>query len=94
MNRKVFVGRCIEDMIAEDLRNYFGKFGEVVDVFIFKLFRVFAFVIFVDFEVLQNLCGEDYIIKGVSVYISSVVFKNYDRYNDKKLISFYQLGYI
>ncbi|KAJ8321078.1 hypothetical protein KUTeg_002665 [Tegillarca granosa] len=77
MNRKVFVGRCTEDMTAEDLRIYFGKFGEVVDVFIPKPFRAFAFVTFADPEVSQALCGEDHIIKGASP-------KNYDRPNDKK----------
>ncbi len=29
MHRKVFVGRCTEDMCADDLRSYFSKFGEV-----------------------------------------------------------------
>lgn len=93
MNRKVFVGRCTEDMTAEDLRNYFGKFGEVVDVFIPKPFRAFAFVTFADPEVSQNLCGEDHIIKGASVHISSAAPKNYDRHNDKKSTSPHQLGY-
>ena len=50
-------------MTAEDLREYFGKFGEVTDVFIPKPFRAFAFVTFLDPEVAQvrdnlstNLC--------------------------------------
>ena len=84
MNRKVFVGRCTEDMTAEDLRCYFGKYGEVVDVFIPKPFRAFAFVTFADPEVSQSLCGEDHIIKGASVHISSAAPKNYDRQNDRK----------
>ena len=50
---KVFVGRCTEDMTAEDLRDYFSKFGEVTDVFIPKPFRAFAFVTFLDPEVAQ-----------------------------------------
>ena len=50
---KVFVGRCTDDMTAEDLREYFGKFGEVTDVFIPKPFRAFAFVTFLDPEVAQ-----------------------------------------
>ena len=40
-------------MTAEDLREYFGKFGEVTDVFIPKPFRAFAFVTFLDPEVAQ-----------------------------------------
>ncbi|XP_076472443.1 TAR DNA-binding protein 43-like [Babylonia areolata] len=75
MNRKVFVGRCTEDMNAEDLRQYFSKFGEVVDVFIPKPFRAFAFVSFADPDVAQSLCGEDHIIKGASVHISGAAPK-------------------
>ena len=40
-------------MTAEDLRDYFSKFGEVTDVFIPKPFRAFAFVTFLDPEVAQ-----------------------------------------
>lgn len=61
---KVFIGRCTEDLTAEDLRDYFGKFGEVTDVFIPKPFRAFSFVTFLDPDVAQSLCGEDHIIKG------------------------------
>ena len=84
MNRKVFVGRCTEDMNANDLRDYFGKYGEVVDVFIPKPFRAFAFVTFAEADIAQSLCGEDHIIKGASVHISNAAPKNYDRQNDRK----------
>ena len=79
MNRKVFVGRCTEDMTAEDLRQYFSKFGEVVDVFIPKPFRAFAFVSFADPDVAQSLCGEDHIVKGASVHISGAAPKANDK---------------
>jgi len=72
---KVFVGRTTEDLTADDLREYFDKFGEVTDVFIPKPFRAFAFVTFLDPEVAQQLCGEDHIIKGVSVNISNATPK-------------------
>lgn len=72
---KVFVGRCTDDMNADDLRDYFSKFGEVTDVFIPKPFRAFAFVTFLDPEVAQGLCGEDHIVKGVSVHISNAAPK-------------------
>ena len=85
MNRKVFIGRCTEDMTADDLRSYFSKFGEVVDVFIPKPFRAFAFVTFADPEVAQNLCGEDHIIKGASVHVSNAAPKNMDKHPDKKM---------
>ncbi|KPP64664.1 TAR DNA-binding protein 43-like [Scleropages formosus] len=70
-SRKVFVGRCTEDMTAEELRQFFMQYGEVTDVFIPKPFRAFAFVTFADDQVAQSLCGEDLIIKGVSVHISN-----------------------
>lgn len=72
---KVFVGRCTEDMTADDLKDYFTKFGEVTDVFIPKPFRAFAFITFLDPEVAQSLCGEDHIVKGVSVHVSNAAPK-------------------
>ncbi|XP_045495433.1 TAR DNA-binding protein 43-like [Colias croceus] len=70
-HRKVFVGRCTESLTADDLREYFGAFGQVTDVFVPKPFRAFSFVTFLDPEVAQSLCGQDHIIKGVSVNIST-----------------------
>lgn len=72
---KVFVGRCTEGMTADDLREYFSKFGEVTDVFVPKPFRAFGFVTFLDPEVAQSLCGEDHVIKGASVSVSSAAPK-------------------
>ncbi|KAK9870450.1 hypothetical protein WA026_008013 [Henosepilachna vigintioctopunctata] len=76
---KVFVGRCTEDMSADDLKDYFSKFGEVTDVFIPKPFRAFSFVTFLDPEIAQSLCGEDHIIKGVSVHVSNAAPKSENR---------------
>lgn len=73
---KVFVGRCTEDLTQDDLREYFTKFGEVTDVFIPKPFRAFSFVTFLDPEIAQGLCGEDHIIKGVSVHVSNAAPKS------------------
>ncbi|RZF31953.1 hypothetical protein LSTR_LSTR012423 [Laodelphax striatellus] len=73
---KVFVGRCTEDITADDLREYFTKYGEVTDVFIPKPFRAFAFVTFLDPDIAQALCGEDHIIKGVSVHVSEAAPKS------------------
>lgn len=72
---KVFVGRCTEDMTADDLRDYFSTFGEVTDVFVPRPFRAFGFVTFLDPEVAQSLCGEDHVIKGASVSVSSAAPK-------------------
>lgn len=83
---KVFIGRCTEDLTADDLREYFGKFGEVTDVFIPKPFRAFSFVTFLDPEVAQSLCGEDHIIKGthfcfVLLMRLLVLSSDYDKIN-------------
>lgn len=74
----MFVGRCTEDMTADDLKEYFSKFGEVTDVFIPKPFRAFSFVTFLDPDVAQSLCGEDHIVKGVSVFVSNAAPKSQD----------------
>lgn len=76
---KVFVGRCTEDLTADDLREYFSRYGEVTDVFIPKPFRAFSFVTFLDPEVAQSLCGEDHIVKGVSVHVSNAAPKSEGR---------------
>ena len=76
VNSKVFIGRCTEDITADDLRDYFSKFGEVTDVFIPKPFRAFAFVTFFSAEVAQSLCGEDHIVKGTSVHVSTAAPKS------------------
>lgn len=73
---KVFVGRCTEDLTSDDLKEYFSKFGEVTDVFIPRPFRAFSFVTFLDPEIAQSLCGEDHIIKGVSVHVSNAAPKS------------------
>lgn len=66
-----------------DLHKYFSKFGEVSDVFIPKPFRAFAFVTFMDAEIAQSLCGEDHIIKGTSVHVSSATPKSFGKYEDQ-----------
>lgn len=72
----MFVGRCTEDLTSDDLKEYFSKFGEVTDVFIPRPFRAFAFVTFLDPDIAQGLCGEDHIIKGVSVHVSNAAPKS------------------
>ncbi|XP_033754226.1 TAR DNA-binding protein 43-like [Pecten maximus] len=76
VSRKVFVARCTEDITAEDLHTYFSKFGEVIDVFIPKPFRAFAFVTFADPAIARSLCGEDHIIKSTSVHVTTAAPKN------------------
>lgn len=67
---KVFVGGCTEDITADDLRDYFYKYGEVTDVFVPKPFRPFSFVTFLDPEMAQSVCEENHVIKGVAVNVS------------------------
>lgn len=84
-NRKIFVARCTEDLTTDDLSTYFEQFGEVLDVFIPKPFRAFAFVTFADPLVAERLCGEDHIIKGASVHISSAEPKAKENHgNDRR----------
>ncbi|XP_055967060.1 TAR DNA-binding protein 43-like [Sorex fumeus] len=67
-SRKVSVRRCTQDLTADELRQFFCQYGEVVDVFIPKPLGwggAFAVVTFADYQVAQSLCGEDLIIKGI-----------------------------
>lgn len=66
-SRKIFVGRCTEDMTTDDLRQYFMQYGEVTDVFIPKPFRAFAFVTFADDQVRFN--------GRVWISIDAIIFK-------------------
>lgn len=79
---KIYVGRCTEDMTDDDLRTYFQQFGDVVDVFMPRPFRAFAFVTFADAEVARGLCGDDHIIRGISVHISTATPKHAERFSD------------
>jgi len=62
-------------MTTDDLRSFFSNYGEVLDVYIPRPFRSFAFVTFADHIVAQSLCGEDFLIKGQSVHCSSATPK-------------------
>jgi len=64
-----------ENITPEDLQSFFSNYGEVLDVYIPQPFRSFAFVTFADHVIAQSLCGEDFVIKGSSVHISSATPK-------------------
>uniref|UniRef100_A0A2I3SFV3 TAR DNA-binding protein 43 n=1 Tax=Pan troglodytes TaxID=9598 RepID=A0A2I3SFV3_PANTR len=53
-----------------ELREFFSQYGDVMDVFVPKPFRAFAFVPFADDQIARSLCGEDS-MKGISVHISN-----------------------
>ena len=68
-------GRWCEDITPDDLREYFSKFGEITDIFIPRPFRAFAFVTY-ESELNPSLCGEDHIVKGISLHVSNAMPKN------------------
>lgn len=37
MGKKIFVGRLPQEANAEDLRQYFGRFGRILDVYVPKV---------------------------------------------------------
>jgi RNA recognition motif-containing protein len=37
MGKKIFVGRLPQEASAEDLRQYFGRFGHILDVYVPKV---------------------------------------------------------
>lgn len=73
--KKIFIGRLSESIQKDDLNDYFSKYGEIEDIFIPKPFRGFAFVTFQEPGTAQKLCGDDHLIKGNSVYVSTAVPK-------------------
>ncbi|VDO85776.1 unnamed protein product [Schistosoma margrebowiei] len=81
VSRKVHVGGITESITASVLRDYFSQFGAVLDVFIPKPFRSFAFVSFEDPEVAAELLGKDQVIEGVCVSIGSAVPKLHPQQN-------------
>lgn len=75
VNRKIHVGRLTEDVGVDALRHHFSQYGRVIDVFIPKPFRSFAFVTFEDPEVASSLLGKEFVIKECNVLIGSAVPK-------------------
>ncbi|KAG5453305.1 hypothetical protein CRM22_004647 [Opisthorchis felineus] len=75
VSRKVHVGGLSESITPDVLRDYFSEFGKVVDVFVPKPFRSFAFVTFEDAEVAATLVGKKQRIDDCEVTIGSAVPK-------------------
>lgn len=73
---KCFIGRVNEAIKAEDLREFFSQFGEIVEVSYPKKFKGYAFVTFVDADIAQSICGQDFVIKGYSVCVSKSTHGN------------------
>uniref|UniRef100_A0A914WL17 RRM domain-containing protein n=1 Tax=Plectus sambesii TaxID=2011161 RepID=A0A914WL17_9BILA len=75
---KMFVGRVPEKMAADELRDFFNAEAKkinpqanVVDVFIPRPFRAFAFVTFSDPKVNEEIIKkQDFVINGASITVS------------------------
>ncbi|KAI4385118.1 hypothetical protein MLD38_003177 [Melastoma candidum] len=76
MGRKIFVGRLPQEATADDLRQYFGRFGRISDAYVPKDpkrsgHRGFGFVTFVDDGVAERVSRRSHEICGHEVAIDS-----------------------
>lgn len=76
MGRKIFVGRLPQEASVEDLRQYFGRFGRILDAYIPKDpkrsgHRGFGFVTFADDGVADRVSRRSHEICGHQVAIDS-----------------------
>lgn len=76
MGRKIFVGRLPQEATVEDLRQYFGRFGRILDAYIPKDpkrsgHRGFGFVTFSDDGVADRVSRRSHEICGHQVAIDS-----------------------
>ncbi|XP_020537220.1 RNA-binding protein Musashi homolog 1 isoform X3 [Jatropha curcas] len=76
MGKKIFVGRLPQEATAEDLRQYFGRFGHILDVYVPKDpkrtgHRGFGFVTFAEEGVADRVSRRSHEICGHQVAIDS-----------------------
>lgn len=76
MGKKIFVGRLPQEASIDDLRQYFGRFGRIVDAYIPKDpkrsgHRGFGFVTFADDGVAERVSRRTHEILGQEVAIDS-----------------------
>ncbi|KAL3526783.1 hypothetical protein ACH5RR_011439 [Cinchona calisaya] len=76
MGRKIFVGRLPQEASSEDLRQYFGRFGRILDVYVPKDpkrtgHRGFGFVTFAEDGVADRVSRRSHEICGQQVAIDS-----------------------
>ncbi|KAJ6412995.1 hypothetical protein OIU84_005919 [Salix udensis] len=76
MGKKIFVGRLPQEASAEDLRQYFGRFGHIIDVYVPKDpkrtgHRGFGFVTFAEDGVADRVSRRSHEICGHQVAIDS-----------------------
>ncbi|KAL5705706.1 hypothetical protein ACHQM5_023973 [Ranunculus cassubicifolius] len=76
MGKKIFVGRLPQEASADDLRQYFGRFGRILDVYVPKDpkrtgHRGFGFVTFTEDGVAERVSRRSHEICGHQVAIDS-----------------------
>ncbi|XP_020678683.1 DAZ-associated protein 1 isoform X1 [Dendrobium catenatum] len=76
MGKKIFVGRLPQEASSDDLRQYFGRFGRILDVYVPKDpkrtgHRGFGFVTFADDGVADRVSRRTHEILGQEVAIDS-----------------------
>ncbi|XP_038877270.1 RNA-binding protein Musashi homolog 1 [Benincasa hispida] len=76
MGKKIFVGRLPQEASADDLRQYFGRFGRILDVYVPKDpkrsgHRGFGFVTFAEDGVADRVSRRSHEICGQQVAIDS-----------------------
>lgn len=76
MGKKIFVGRLPQEASADDLRQYFGRFGRIIDVYVPKDpkrsgHRGFGFVTFAEDGVAERVSRRSHEICGQQVAIDS-----------------------
>ncbi|PIA46257.1 hypothetical protein AQUCO_01500049v1 [Aquilegia coerulea] len=76
MGKKIFVGRLPQEASADDLRQYFGRFGRILDVYVPKDpkrtgHRGFGFVTFTEDGVAERVSRRSHEICGQQVAIDS-----------------------
>ncbi|XP_022775197.1 RNA-binding protein Musashi homolog 1 isoform X3 [Durio zibethinus] len=76
MGKKIFVGRLPQEATADDLRQYFGRFGRIIDVYVPKDpkrsgHRGFGFVTFAEDGVADRVSRRSHEICGQQVAIDS-----------------------
>ncbi|KAL6993754.1 hypothetical protein U1Q18_011870 [Sarracenia purpurea var. burkii] len=76
MGKKIFVGRLSQEATVDDLRQYFGRFGRIIDVYVPKDpkrtgHRGFGFVTFAEDGVADRVSRRSHEICGQQVAIDS-----------------------
>ena len=67
---RIFVGRLQQGVTDDQLRNFFGKYGPVTDIYLPRPFRSCAFVTFRDISVAQSLVGKELNMDGNTIHIA------------------------